>query len=124
MEKKKILAIDDDPVSQYLLRVILSKAGYDVTIAGSGREGIEIAEKEGPALIVLDIVMPGMDGPEVAAALKAKPQTRDIPIIYLSALVTEKEEKISNSKDVPSLVAKPIYREKLLNEVRKFLKCA
>jgi CheY-like chemotaxis protein len=117
---KKILAIDDDPVSQYLLRTILSKAGYEVVVASSGSEGLELAERELPALIILDIMMPDIDGTEVAAILRANQKTKDIPIIYLSALITEDEEKISNNKDVPSLIAKPIYRDKLLNEVRKY----
>jgi CheY-like chemotaxis protein len=76
---KKILAIDDDPVIQCLLRTILSKAGDAVTTASSGSEGIELAEKELPALIILDIMMPDMEGSEVAIILKSDPKTEKHP---------------------------------------------
>ncbi len=120
MPEKKILAIDDDPTSLYLVQVILSKAGYEVITASSGNEGIELAVKERPDLIILDIMMPDLDGTVVTTFLKGDPRTKDIPIIYLSALVTEKEEKTSNSRETPSMLAKPIHKDKLLNEVRKY----
>lgn len=120
MSQKKILAIDDDPTSLYLLRVILSKAGYEVVTASSGSEGIALAATEQPGLIILDIMMPDIDGTAVTGFLKMDPQTKDIPIFYLSSLVSEREEKVSNNKAVPSLIAKPINKEKLLNEVKKY----
>lgn len=120
MSEKKILAIDDDPTTLYILRVILSKAGYEVIEASSGSEGIALAATEQPGLIILDIMMPDIDGTAVTGFLKMDPRTKDIPIFFLSSLVTEREEKISNNKTIPSLIAKPIHREKLLNEVKKY----
>ncbi len=64
--------------------------------------------------------MPGMDGAEKAERLKAHPRTKNIPIMFLSALIREEEERISKKVDTPTLLAKPINREKLLNEVRRY----
>lgn len=120
MGDKRILAIDDDLTSLNMIRTILSKAGYEILTASSGREGIGIAAAKLPKLIILDIMMPGMDGAETAEQLKANQRTKNIPIIFLSALIREEEERMSKKEDTPSLIAKPINREKLLNEVRKY----
>ena len=120
MGEKRILAIDDDLSSLNMIRAILSKAGYEVLTASSGIEGIGVAAGKHPQLIILDIMMPGMDGSETAEQLKANQRTKDIPIIFLSALIREEEERMSKKEDTPSLIAKPIEREKLLNEVRRY----
>jgi len=120
MGKKKILIVDDDLISQNMLRATLGSAGYSVLTASSGGEGIELAGKELPGLIILDIMMPGMDGAGAAEILKRNPKTKNIPIMFLSSLVTEKEEKASEKKDAISFISKPYNREKLLNTVRKY----
>ena len=82
---KKILAVDDERHIVRLVEVNLGRAGYEVIAAYSGREALEKARAEKPDLIVLDTEMPDMDGSEVLQALKADPQTQDIPVIMLSA---------------------------------------
>ncbi|MCC3411225.1 MAG: response regulator [Microcoleus sp. PH2017_29_MFU_D_A] len=82
-----ILIIDDTLNNLSLLERILSKKGYEVRLASSGQRGLEAVELTQPDLILLDIMMPGIDGYEVCSRLKASDRTRGIPIIFLSALV-------------------------------------
>jgi two-component system sensor histidine kinase/response regulator len=119
MEKREILIIDDDIVAQNMLKSALAGAGYSVLVASSGEEGLAKAKEVRPKLIVLDIMMPGLDGGEVANLLKEDRMTRDIPIIFLSSLVSEREEKTGTRKDLSTVLSKPYSRDKLLNEVSK-----
>jgi len=121
MKTNEILVVDDDIISQNMLRTTLSGAGYSVIIAFTGMEAIKLARERLPNLIVLDIMMPDIDGGEVAEILKKDPKTMAIPIIFLSSLVLEKEERTNGDKDIVSFLAKPYNREKLLNEIRKHL---
>ena len=82
---KKILAVDDERHIVRLVEVNLQRAGYEVVTAFDGREALEKARTEKPDLIVLDVMMPYMDGPEVLQKLKADPETRDIPVIMLTS---------------------------------------
>jgi CheY-like chemotaxis protein len=121
MKTNEILVVDDDIISQNMLRTTLSGAGYSVIIAYTGMEAIKLARERLPNLIVLDIMMPDIDGGEVAEILRKDPKTMAIPIIFLSSLVLEKEERTHGNKDIVSFFAKPYNREKLLNEIRKHL---
>jgi len=115
----KILVIDDDIISQNMLRSTLSRAGYSVIVASNGDEGIEKALEQLPRLIILDIMMPGKDGGEVARLLKDNPKTAGIPVIFLSSLITDKEKRIEGKHDVLSFLSKPYNRDELLNEIKK-----
>ena len=88
----KILIVDDSMNNLTLLERILSRKGYKVGVAASGKVAIETVELTKPDLILLDIMMPGMDGYEVCSQLKANERTRDIPIIFLSALAEVKDK--------------------------------
>jgi CheY-like chemotaxis protein len=121
MPKKKVLIVDDDVPTQTMLSVTLAKAGYAVLTASSGKEGIELAGRELPGLIILDIMMPGMDGIDVASVLRTVSKTRDIPIIFLSVLINQKSEKIDYKKDTMSFMSKPYNRKKLLKTVRNYI---
>jgi CheY-like chemotaxis protein len=121
MANNRILVADDDLILQNMLRSTLTKAGYSVSAASDGTEAVRLAREQNPDVIVLDIMMPGMDGGEVAEILKNDARTREIPVIFLSSLITEGEEKTSKEKDAASFISKPYNREKLLNEVKKLL---
>jgi two-component system sensor histidine kinase/response regulator len=119
MEKKKILIVDDEPDVLHLLGERLSKAGYDVLRASGGLEAIEQAQREKPDLIILDIAMPGMDGSEVANTLRAQPETKDIPIIFLTCLFTKQEEKAcGHVLGQNFFIAKPYDVNELLMEIK------
>jgi CheY-like chemotaxis protein len=121
MDRKNVLIVDDDIVTQNMLKTALGNAGYDYIVASNGREALELAAGKLPGVIILDIMMPGMDGGEVADVLKKNPRTKEIPIIFLSSLISKEEEKTGAKKDIVSFLAKPYNREMLLNEVRKYL---
>jgi CheY-like chemotaxis protein len=121
MENGHILVVDDDKVILRTLETILTKAGYSVIPLSLGREAVKVAKDKSPDLIILDIMMPDMDGGDVASILKKDPETKNIPIIFLSSLVTQKEEKSSSEKHRLYFMSKPLKRDELLRKVKKLL---
>ena len=117
---KKILIVDDDKDLLQVLEKRVSSAGYQVLATGKGNEALSLAKKEHPNLILLDIMMPDLDGGRVAEILKTDPQTKDIPIIFLTALFTKGEEaKQGHTIGDNVFVAKPYDSEELLEEIKK-----
>ncbi len=86
MSRARILCVEDDPDMIEYIRLILERAGYDVVGADGGVEGLEAMRREKPDLILLDLMMPEMDGAEVLLHKKQDPSIRDIPVIALTAL--------------------------------------
>ncbi len=86
MSRAKILCVEDDPDMIEYIRLILERAGYDVVGADGGVEGLEAMRREKPDLILLDLMMPEMDGADVLLHKKQDPSIRDIPVIALTAL--------------------------------------
>ncbi|MFA5039371.1 MAG: response regulator [Candidatus Omnitrophota bacterium] len=122
MANRKILAVDDEPSVLALLEKRLSSAGYDVLTASSGKEALEIARREQPALVILDILMPDMDGSETAAILHNDPLTRQIPILFLTCLYTKREEKREGHEVGHNFfLAKPYDPKELLEEINRLL---
>ena len=91
MDTKKVLIIDDEPEFVEVTRMRLVASGYDVVTATGGRDGLRQAKASHPALILLDLMMPDMDGGDVGQALQADPGLRTIPIVYITALIGRKE---------------------------------
>ncbi len=119
---KKILVVDDDKVFLKLVENDLTKEGFVVITAQNGKEAITLAKKESPALLLLDINMPGISGGDVGNILGNDPQTSDIPIIFLTALLTKKEEETRNNMiGQHFFMAKPYDLKALLNEIHKFI---
>ena len=119
--RPKILVVDDEPMNVDLLEVHLS-VDYDVVTASSGEEAIEKVKAEKPDLILLDIMMPGMDGYEVSKRLKSDPDTRFIPIILVTAL-SEVSDRIKGS-DAGSdeFLTKPVNKGELMSRVKALLR--
>ena len=114
--EKKILIVDDDPVSLEMLEKILLLEGYWVVKATNGKEALYIADEFQPDLIILDIVMPIMDGTEAMEKLEKNPRTKNIPVLFLTSLISKNDELGKFAKD-RRFLAKPIDREKLLEEI-------
>lgn len=111
------MIIDDIHDNVKVLRAFLSHAGFDVLIASEGEEGLQITEHVHPDLILLDIMMPGMDGFEVCRRLKSQENTKDIPIIFLTAL-TEVVDKMKGFKlGAADYITKPFQQEEVLARV-------
>jgi response regulator RpfG family c-di-GMP phosphodiesterase len=119
--KGKILVVDDTPASLKLLTELLKAEDYEVRSAISGELAIYSATSNPPELILLDIRMPEMDGFEVCRRLKAQPETRDVPIIFVSSL-SETTEKVEGFElGAVDFVTKPYQREELLIRVQTHL---
>lgn len=113
-----ILLVDDEPVNRLILESNLKKNGFRTISAASGQECLEAAREHAPDLILLDILMPGLDGYATCQRLKAEPATRDVPVIFLSALSdTEQKTKGFDSGGV-DYVSKPFDTKELLARVR------
>lgn len=117
-----VLAVDDQPENLELLEEILTGVGYDVTLAADGEAALEEVARRPPDCIVLDIMMPRLDGYEVCTRLKGDPRTRFIPIVMLTALseVTDKVKGLDVGAD--DFLNKPVRREELLARVKSLVK--
>lgn len=122
MPKKKILAVDDEMEMLSLLEKRLLASGYEVFTAANGKDALGIARREHPDLIILDILMPEMDGSEMAARLHEDPKTKDIPILFLTCLFTKREELLEGHESGQNFfVAKPYEAEDLLDEIKSII---
>jgi len=121
MLKKRILIVDDDPVFVRLLGSDLHVSGYDVLTAKDGYRGIETARTERPDLIIMDIMMPGMDGHKTSELLKEFPLTADIPIIYVTAKDGLLDEELALEIGADSFLKKPYEPDVLLSLIEKSL---
>lgn len=119
---QKILIIDDEENIVDLLSNILTHSGFVVIGAFNGENGIEKAIKEKPHIIILDIMMPGMDGFEVLKRLKEDEQTSDIPVIMLTAKTEDSAVIESWRKGAEFYIPKPFEIEELLHVINLILK--
>ncbi|MFA9452643.1 MAG: PleD family two-component system response regulator [Candidatus Aminicenantaceae bacterium] len=119
--KKKILVVDDDKIMLKMLERSLSGNGFSLAQAANGKDAVFLAKTWRPDLIVLDIMMPEMDGCEAAEKLKHNPDTKDIPIIFLTSLLSKEEENESPGCSGQICLAKPFDEHKLLAEIHKHM---
>ncbi len=119
----KILIIEDDRSTRRVLELHLGKDGYSVIAAQTGEEGLAMAETEKPSLVIIDIVLPNINGLEVLKALKAKETTRDIPAIVVSG-VSEKEyrEQAMAGGAAEFFIKADLHLEQFLESVSRLLK--
>lgn len=117
----KVLVVDDENDVLMLCRVNLEYEGYEVIEAHSGREALERVSQEGPDLILLDVMMAGMDGWQVLKELKGDPETKDIPVVMLTAKVTERDQITGLSGGATDYITKPFNPVALSKSVREAL---
>ncbi len=123
-ENIKVLAIDDEADFCYFIKKNLMQSGlFDVIVATNGSDGIKLARKEKPDIILLDLFMPDMPGEDVAAALKENPSTADIPILYITALASNDDmiDGENNKMGDNYIMPKPIRTKKLIQTIMKIL---
>jgi CheY-like chemotaxis protein len=119
-----VLVVDDEPMTRNLLRMILSHAGYAIYEAEDGLDALEKIKDLAPDLVVLDVMMPIMDGIDVCKAVRGDAATADLPIIMLSAYANSGVVEDSMKAGANRYLTKPISRKKLLEEVRELLEAA
>jgi len=117
-DKKTILIVDDEVSMLIVLSMRLSSVGYNVLKADNGIEALDIAKEKKPDLIILDIMMPYMDGIEVSRQLKEHKSTKDIPVIFLTALQGKKEERKSHKSGGNIIFSKPFEAKELLEAIK------
>ena len=117
-EKISILVVDDDKRTRDFLRYHMQEEGFTVHEAEDGLKAVELARKIRPSVIVLDTVMPGMDGYEVMEALKDEQATEHIPVIVLSG---SEDSKVAMESGATHYLVKPIARESLIKAVNEIL---
>lgn len=123
---KKILIVDDDHDLSSLIKSVLINAGYDVSLANAPQACIDIIKKEKPDLVLMDVILPGMNGAEIVKALKEEPLIRDIPVIFLTGLLSNQERYnkaggIFVDGNHYRAIAKPFTTKDLLKEIKGIL---
>lgn len=117
----RILAVDDEPHILKLVSFSLTAGGFEVLEAGDGLSAVEVAERELPDLILLDVMMPVLDGYEACRRLKANPATAGIPVVMLSAKSQQAEQAIGLECGAIDYICKPFTPKDLVRQVRGLL---
>jgi two-component system, OmpR family, alkaline phosphatase synthesis response regulator PhoP len=119
---RTILIVDDEPAIVQIARDYLDRAGFRVVTAGDGASALRLARAERPSLLVLDLMLPGMDGLDVTRALRQDPATRTLPIIMLTARVDEADRLIGLELGADDYMSKPFSPRELVARVRAVLR--
>lgn len=117
MSRKILLVDDEDDIREVAQMSLEMTAGWEVLAAGSGPEALRLAAQERPDAILLDVMMPGMDGPATARELKAAPETSGIPIVLLTAKVQAADRRRFDDLGVAGILSKPFDPMTLADEV-------
>lgn len=120
-ETKKILIVEDEPDVASLLALMLKSRGHDIIEAGDGQEALEKARSERPDLIILDIMLPRLDGYKVARMLKFDENFSHIPIIMVTAKIQEKDKKTGLEMGADAYITKPFDTAMLLEKINEIL---
>jgi CheY-like chemotaxis protein len=118
---ESLLIVDDNAANLKLARVILTSEGYEVRTAGDAEEALAAVRDHAPALILMDIQLPGMDGLELTRRLKADPKTRGIAILALTAYAMKGDEERMLTAGCDGYVAKPIDRQRLIQQIAQMV---
>ena len=118
---KKVLVVEDHPDMREVLIWQMERMGFLVIPACHGKDGVEKAIKERPHLVIMDIMMPGMDGREAARTLRSDPDTRDIPILAATALFRESDLKSCIEAGCNDYIVKPFTFQQLQEKVQEFI---
>ena len=119
--KKKILIVDDEVQLVEMLSMRLEASGYDVLTAFEGQEGLEKARNESPNLIILDLMLPNIDGFKVCGLLKNDARFKNIPIILFSAKAQEEDKNLGKEVGADAYIVKPFEPNILLEKVKELL---
>ena len=122
-EQAYLLIVEDDPDILQLLNTTLTFKGYRVVTARNGREGLEAIQKERPATVIADIMMPKLDGFGLVHRIRINPETRDIPVVFITATyVAPEDREFALNIGATRFIQKPVDLEKFLTTVAEVLK--
>jgi DNA-binding response OmpR family regulator len=120
VSQRRILVVDDDPRLLHIVAMYLGIEGFDVATASNGEEGLREVDAHRPDLIILDIMMPGMDGIEACRRIRSNPETGDIPILMFSALSGDDDVERARLAGANHLITKPFNLVGLGSVVKSF----
>jgi twitching motility two-component system response regulator PilH len=118
MSVKRVLIIDDSPTERFFLTDLLRKQGYDVLTAESGEQGVAVAKAEKPDLILMDVVMPGLNGFQATRQLSRNPETQAIPVIMCTTKGQETDRVWGLRQGAVEYLVKPVLAEELLAKIK------
>ena len=124
MVRPRILVIEDEPDIREILEYALEREGFDVTLAADGQSGLQQIRKRAPELLVLDLMLPGMDGLEICRRLKSEPATASIPVVMVTAKDDESDIVLGLGLGADDYIAKPFSPKELVARVRAVLRRA
>ena len=116
-----VLVVDDSPTEIHVLRTMLEKNGYQVSTAASGEEGIETAKDLQPDLVLMDIVMPGLNGFQATRKLSKDPNTANIPVIIVSTKNQETDKLWGMRQGARDYLTKPVTESDLVGKIKSVL---
>jgi DNA-binding response OmpR family regulator len=120
MSQGRILIVDDDPRLLHIVAMYLGIEGYDVVTAENGEDGLREIEAHRPDLVILDIMMPGMDGVEACRRIRADPETQNLPVVMFSALSSDDDIERARLAGANHLITKPFNLVGLGSVVKTF----
>lgn len=120
MSRHRVLVVDDDPRLLHIVAMYLGIEGYDVASATNGEEGLKQVDEHKPELVILDIMMPGMDGVEACRRIRANPETAHIPVLMFSALSGDDDVERARLAGASHLITKPFNLVGLGSVVKSF----
>ena len=120
-EKGRILLVDDEPSIVKMVGKRLEVEGYQVTVAMDGQDGLKKAQTEAPDLVILDLMLPKLNGYEVCTMLKQDARYQKMPVLMFSAKAQEKDEKLGRECGADAYVRKPFKAQELLDQVKTLL---
>lgn len=120
-EQQTVLVVDDSPTEMHVIRSILEKGGYQVITAVDGESGVAEAKHSKPDLILMDVVMPGLNGFQATRQLSRNPETSEIPIIMVTTKSQETDRAWGLRQGAREYVVKPVAAGELLNKIKSIL---
>jgi DNA-binding response OmpR family regulator len=123
MDKKKILVVEDDPVLGVMYKTKLEAEGYEITLAVNGADGLTMAQQNSFDIVLLDVILPQLDGFSVLAELKANEITKNVPVIMLTNLSTTEDKEKGLAMGAADYLVKAEYTPEQLSEaINKYIK--
>src|SRR5208283_3285293 len=120
-QRKKVLIVDDERLTRAVLQRNVILAGYDVMLASNGVEALQKIQEAAPDLIVVDLVMPDMNGFEMCRRIRNNKQTTKIPVVVVSALQSQTDIEEAKASGADAYLTKPIKPEEFIKHIKKYL---
>ena len=117
----KVLVVDDSPTEVHVLQTLLEKNGYEVVVANSGEEGIVVAKESRPDVVLMDVVMPGMNGFQATRQLSKQAETASTPVIIVTTKDQETDKVWAKRQGAVDYIVKPVQEKALIEHLNRVL---